>query len=380
MAVGLSFSRSHSTVYVMESNVKTWNKTRIQGLLRHKSGAYYARIFAGGKEKWLSLKTNLFEVAKAQMKSDKTIAETRHANTVNAQVKMGKATVSTLINLYKAELSERINLKESTRRFWLLNLESIVKSWPELQEIDARKVTEADCRKWAAKNAPLLSASYFNNSIITLTRIFDVAMKEGLIYRNPAKVLERKREKKKDLKLPSREQFLAFVKIIRSANHRTSTDAGDLVELLAYTGCRISEATRLEWSDVNFEKGEILIKGDPLTGTKNWGIRHVPLLPDCTALLNRMKEKRIETEQNCMICKVGDISASMKKASTELGIEKLTHHDLRHLFATICIESGVDIPTVSRWLGHKDGGALAMRTYGHLRREHSLAQAQKVKF
>ena len=28
---------------------------------------------------------------------------------------------------------------------------------------------------------------------------------------------------------------------------------------------------------------------------------------------------------------------------------------------------GVDIPTVSRWLGHKDGGALAMKVYGHLR-------------
>jgi integrase len=53
---------------------------------------------------------------------------------------------------------------------------------------------------------------------------------------------------------------------------------------------------------------------------------------------------------------------------------------LRHLFATRCIESGVDIPTVSRWLGHKDGGALAMKTYGHLRREHSIAQAQRVTF
>ena len=50
------------------------------------------------------------------------------------------------------------------------------------------------------------------------------------------------------------------------------------------------------------------------------------------------------------------------------------------LFATRCIESGVDIPTVSRWLGHKDGGALAMKTYGHLRREHSIAQAQRVSF
>jgi len=53
---------------------------------------------------------------------------------------------------------------------------------------------------------------------------------------------------------------------------------------------------------------------------------------------------------------------------------------LRHLFATRCIESAVDIPTVSRWLGHKDGGALAMRTYGHLRDEHSQAMAAKVSF
>jgi len=42
----------------------------------------------------------------------------------------------------------------------------------------------------------------------------------------------------------------------------------------------------------------------------------------------------------------------------------ITHHDLRHLFATRCIETGVDIPTVSRWLGHKDGGGLAMKVYG----------------
>jgi hypothetical protein len=31
-------------------------------------------------------------------------------------------------------------------------------------------------------------------------------------------------------------------------------------------------------------------------------------------------------------------------------------------------------------LGHKDGGTLAMKTYGHLRREHSVAQALKVSF
>ena len=27
---------------------------------------------------------------------------------------------------------------------------------------------------------------------------------------------------------------------------------------------------------------------------------------------------------------------------------RLTHHSLRHLFATRCVESGIDIPTVAR--------------------------------
>jgi integrase len=62
------------------------------------------------------------------------------------------------------------------------------------------------------------------------------------------------------------------------------------------------------------------------------------------------------------------------------GMSRVTHHSMRHLFATRCIESGVDIPTVSRWLGHKDGGALAMRVYGHLRDHHSVSMAAKVSF
>jgi integrase len=77
---------------------------------------------------------------------------------------------------------------------------------------------------------------------------------------------------------------------------------------------------------------------------------------------------------------VNEAQHSMNRAFEELGMERFTHHDLRHYFATVCIESGVDIPTVAKWLGHKDGGALAMRTYGHLRNEHSLAAASKVSF
>jgi hypothetical protein len=40
----------------------------------------------------------------------------------------------------------------------------------------------------------------------------------------------------------------------------------------------------------------------------------------------------------------------------------------------------VGIPTISRWLGHKDGGALAMKVYGHLRQEHSFEMSKRVSF
>src|SRR2546429_9829168 len=48
-------------------STKTWTKTRKPNLLRHKSGRYYARAYAGGKEVWQSLKTSHYSVAQARL-------------------------------------------------------------------------------------------------------------------------------------------------------------------------------------------------------------------------------------------------------------------------------------------------------------------------
>jgi len=106
----------------------------------------------------------------------------------------------------------------------------------------------------------------------------------------------------------------------------------------------------------------------------------VPLIPDARRLFERMRSERADEPLDAKVFRVRESQKALDRACKRVGAERITHHDLRHLFATRCIESGVDIPTVSRWLGHKDGGALAMKTYGHLRREHSIAQAQRVSF
>jgi integrase len=52
------------------------------------------------------------------------------------------------------------------------------------------------------------------------------------------------------------------------------------------------------------------------------------------------------------IMRVFECQKSIDRAAKPAGAKRITHHDLRHLFATRCIENGVDSPTVSRWLGH----------------------------
>ena len=69
---------------------------------------------------------------------------------------------------------------------------------------------------------------------------------------------------------------------------------------------------------------------------------------------------------------------SMTRAAKIVGMKRITHHDLRHLFATRCIESGVDVPTLARWLGHHDGGALLGKRYFHLLDSHSQAMDARV--
>ena len=105
----------------------------------------------------------------------------------------------------------------------------------------------------------------------------------------------------------------------------------------------------------------------------------MPMIPELEQMLIELRAQRPNEPATATAMRVFECQNSMTHAAAKIGMKRITHHDLRHLFATICIESGVDIPTVSRWLGHKDG-ALCMKTYGHLRQDHSFAQAQRVSF
>jgi integrase len=357
---------------------KTWAKTRLQNLLRHKSGRYYARAFAGGKEVWKSLKTSHFSVAEPKLTTflKEHRARRRNGNgEVSAKMTFGEAAAIHLRNL-----DDNLNIKARTRDYWREVLAALVKSWPTLSETEIRTISQAACKKWANAYAKTASPTRYNNTLAILRHVFNVAVEAGVIYSNPAAVVKRAALRSKRISLPTTAKFNAMIVEMREGHSRDSINCADLAAGLAFTGCRIGEAREIAWRDVDFDAGEIVVRGDADTGTKNWELRRVPLIPDAHGLFQRMRSERDRESLDAKVFRVGECQKSLNRACKKVGTDRITHHDLRHLFATRCIESGVDVPTVSRWLGHKDGGARAMKTYGHLRREHSIAQAQRVTF
>ncbi len=47
---------------------------------------------------------------------------------------------------------------------------------------------------------------------------------------------------------------------------------------------------------------------------------------------------------------------------------------------SMCVMSGIDFMTIAAWVGHKDGGVLIGKVYGHLANEHRKAMAERVNF
>ena len=132
---------------------KTWERTRLQNLLRHKSGRYYARAFAGGKEVWRSLKTSHFSVAEAKLAEFLKEHRQRRSNgngEVSPKMTFGEAAAIHLRNL-----DDNLNIKPRTREYWREVLAALLKSWPRLNETEVRKITQADCKKWASAYAQI---------------------------------------------------------------------------------------------------------------------------------------------------------------------------------------------------------------------------------
>ena len=372
-----------------------WEKTKIQNLLKNgSSGVYYARFSVAGKSKkqqvWKSLRTKSYSVAKLKLIDLRKAELKRRA--AFSDLTTGKLDVGSLVIQYEERTQNDPDLKPSTVDARLKAVKRILKTWPGICQSHVRSVTKRDCIEWGWRlkkegtrfiqprakrvNPKPLAAKTVNATIDCLREIFEQAVENGIIYENPARAIKKSKVVAKRINLPKRAQFREIIEVIAASGAAQALDCAEMVEFLCLTGARKGEGTAVTWACVDWENNRIRIPGTKTAAS----YRIIPMIPSLQAFMERLRERRREEPETWPVIRIKECQGALTRACRMAGCQRLTHHDLRHFFATICIESGVDIPTVSRWLGHSDGGVLAMKTYGHLRDEHSTHAAKKVTF
>ena len=131
---------------------KRWERTNVTNLLRNgQSGTYYARVKVNGKEKWWSLKTKVFSVAK--LKVGDVEKDERSKGMVAASESLtegGETTVQRFIGIYLTHTANDSALRRATKTRRETAVKAILKTWQDLPLRDARRVTPTDCQRWAA--------------------------------------------------------------------------------------------------------------------------------------------------------------------------------------------------------------------------------------
>jgi integrase len=360
---------------------------KVPNLLQYVStGVYYGRVKVNGKLSRRSLETDVFTTAKLKVR-DFIKAEIERAQAGP----MRAGTFGAALRAYLQSLNASNEIGAPTKKYYRDCIRVLLKSWSGLRSVALETLTlqrtDGESYKgdsvylkvqhWASELSGKVEAQYFNNILGRLRLVLEI----GGIPRekNPAFRIKRMGIKREALTLPEPEQFLKIIEAMETSGAGQQQECADFARFLAFSGCRLSEARTATWADVDLAKGFLTVHGAKIRKNNNKELtRKVPIIPDMRHLLERLQNEKPKPTDS--ICRVGECEKSLARACKIVKVLRLTHHDLRHLFATRCIEAGVDIPTVSRWLGHSDGGALAMRVYGHLREKHSAEMAAKVTF
>ena len=329
------------------------------------TGGYYALVKRGGKQIRRSLKT-----------TDKALARRRLAALKEkaSKLRTGKENASITFEKYSERWikAKEASLKSKTIRRMKDCLQGIR---PFLGNNLIRNITYQDCELWLIDRGRELKASAYRQERQLMIGVLKAAERDGIILDNPAIQLPNKKMPKIEIHVPTHDQFRSLIKQMRQADSR-GIHGAYLVELLAYSGMRLNEAINLMWSEIDFDRDCFTVTGGEY-GTKNHDIRTVPLFPAMSELLERIRSDQTETN-SAYVTPIKGARTLMASAAKKAGIPKFTHHSMRHYFCSNAIEASIDFKVIAGWLGHKDGGILVAKTYGHLRDTHSFEMAKRM--
>jgi integrase len=281
-------------------------------LYRDSAGRYYLLVKKSGKQFRRSLKTTDPALAKRRLREFMERAGQLSKDGTNSSIRF-----EDLAGSWLASKTAELKASSAYRR------KSVLKQLtPFFAGRLVRAIGASEFEAWKIQRGAKLSARSWNIEVETLKQIFDYAHNTlRILIDNPARHLKRKKQPKPGMVIPSKGQFRALVGELR-VSHRTTGEAADLVEFLAYSGCRVAEAVAVRWPDINTALGTVLITGGEF-GTKNYEARTIPLFAPLARLVESMRQRKGWQGYEEKLFRIDMIMAAREKAAADPSLIKM---------------------------------------------------------
>ena len=296
------------------------------------------------------------------------------------------------------ELYSKPVIRPSTAEYYerFINMRII----PELGDIKLNKLTARDIQKFyndlkdhgrvreaQKEKNPGLSNASVRGVHMMLHNCLDRAVKEHLISRNPTEECIIPKIQRKEMKILHPDNIHVYLKAAEARG------VLPLFYLELTSGVRKGELVALLWSDLDIEKKTLSVTKQALRGpngevrvgrpkTDN-SMRSISIPQEAVDLLIQEHAKHPDNPYMFPSPKTGgmyypdSVVNIHKKILKDAGLEHLRFHDLRHTFATVSLQNGVDVKTVSSMLGHYNAG-FTLTTYAHATRQMQEDAAQRM--
>ena len=331
--------------------------------------------------------------AEVKEKLRKALEETRELDIVRSDDYTVGEWVQTWFELYS-----KPNVRPSTAAYYRRFIDCHV--IPYIGHIKLNKLTARDIQKLyndlkdhgrvrevLKAKKPGLSSSYVRGLHMMLHNCFERARKERLIMRNPTEDCIIPKIEKKEMKILRQEDIGAYLK---------AADARGMLPMFFLeltSGLRKGELVALLWSDLDIEhktlsvskqavraEGGAIKVSRPKTATS---VRKISIPQEAVDLLVQEHKKHPDNPYMFPSPKTGEmwfpdsVVNLHRKILKDAGLEQLRFHDLRHTFATMALQNGVDVKTVSSMLVHYDAG-FTLSVYAHATDRMQEEAAEKM--
>ena len=231
-----------------------------------------------------------------------------------------------------------------------------------------------------------LSNRFVRGTHMVLPQALDQAVKERIIPSNPTNGCRIPQLEKKEMKVIAPEQVGSYL------NAAKENGVLPMFYLELTSGLRRGELLALLWEDLDIAERTISVtktlsaKTGKMTvsppKTQN-SIRKVVIPTEAVELLVEEHEKHPDSPYMFPSPVTGNmyhpdaIGRVHKKLLKQAGLPDIRFHDLRHTFATLALQNGVDVKTLSSMLGHYSAG-FTLDTYTHATMKMQIEAADKL--